>query len=46
MGAILSKVVEMAQGHLGSLMNSVFASVNGWRIPYDPTMLDPFHSCM
>lgn len=45
-GAIINRVVEVAKGRRGSLMNSFIASANGWRTPYGPTMFGPFRSCM
>ena len=45
-GAIINRVVEVAKGRRGSLMNSFIASANGCRMPYGPTMFGPFRSCM
>lgn len=45
-GAIMNRVVEVARGRRGSLMNSFIASANGCRMPYGPTMFGPFRSCM
>lgn len=32
-GAKINRVVDVASGRRGSLMNSFMASANGWRIP-------------
>ena len=45
-GAMINRVVEVAKGRRGSLMNSFIASANGCRMPYGPTMFGPFRSCM
>lgn len=45
-GAIINRDVEVAKGRKGSLINSFIASANGWRMPYGPTMLGPFRSCI
>lgn len=45
-GAIINRVVEVARGRRGSLINSFIASANGCRMPYGPTMFGPFRSCM
>lgn len=46
MGEMINNEMDEADGFNGSLMNSFRASAIGWRIPYGPTMLGPFRSCM
>lgn len=45
-GAKINREVDEADGRRGSLVKSFIASANGWRIPYGPTMLGPFRSCI
>lgn len=45
-GAIINSITEVESGRRGSLMNSFIASANGCRMPYGPTILGPFRSCM
>lgn len=45
-GAMINRDIEVVRGRIGSFINSFIASANGWRMPYGPTMLGPFRSCM
>ena len=45
-GAIINKDIEVVKGRIGSFINNFMASANGCKMPYGPTMLGPFRSCM
>lgn len=45
-GAIINKDIEVVKGRIGSFMNNFMASANGCRMPYGPTTLGPFRSCI
>lgn len=45
-GAKINRVVDVARGRKGSLINSFIASANGCKMPYGPTMFGPFRSCI
>lgn len=45
-GAIINREIEVVNGRIGSFINSFMASANGCKMPYGPTMLGPFRSCI
>lgn len=45
-GAMMNREIEVVRGRMGSFINSFMASANGCKMPYGPTMLGPFRSCI